>query len=142
MIISLENIIITDVDISKEPDNKETLGYIDQLRNNNGDDDDDASGILFDDDDDDDDDASGILFDEEEEEEEEEEITNTKVVAEIEEDDDDDFFSGGVKGKNSGSYFAKKLQRLEPMFFSTENNDPYATICPAQSNRQPVILTP
>jgi len=144
-----ENIITTDVDIVKEPisGNKETFGYIDQLRNNNNDDDDDddASGILFDDDDDDDD-ASGIMFDNEEEEEEEEEaeeeITNTKVVAEIEEDDDDDFFSGGVKGKNSGSYFAKKLQRLEPMFFSTENNDPYATICPAQSNRQPVILTP
>lgn len=111
----------------------------------------------------DDEDEEGIFFEEEDDEEEEEvegDIINEDSISsdnqseksaintensedenEDEEEDSIELFKGGAKDKASGTYFYNKLKKLEPTFFREDMEGEYAKICPATSNRQPVILT-
>ncbi len=119
-------------------------------------------GIFFDDDDDDEaenddeleqeeDDEEGIILPSESVSPEEEDFENDSeedekddkiVLADDSDDDEGGFLSGGVKtDKGSGTRFFNKLKRLETTIFVNETDGAYAKICPAQSNRQPVILT-
>lgn len=104
-------------------------------------------------DDNDDDDDEGIFFSDEEDEEVEDEdfeSDNEKVEKKIilndnDSDDEDEggFLTGGLKtDKGTGTIFFNKLKKLEPTIFVNETDNAYAKICPSQSNRQPVILTP
>ena len=117
---------------------------------------DEMEGIFFDDDDDDEEEEleeqeeEGMILPSENISPEEEDFENDseeeedKVILADDSDDDEDggFLSGGAKtDKGSGTRFFNKLKRLEPTIFVNETDGAYAKICPAQSNRQPVILT-
>ncbi len=103
---------------------------------------DDNDGIFFDDEGDEDEE---YVSDEEKEDTPEENFEkNTVLLDDDDEDEDDDggLLMGGVKtDKGAGNIFYNKLKRLEPTIFIQATDGAFAKICPAQSNRQPVILT-
>lgn len=105
--------------------------------------------------DEDEDEDEGILFlDEDDEEVEDEDFESDnekpqeKIMLNDDDNDDEDedeggFLTGGLKtDKGTGTIFFNKLKNLEPTIFVNEADNAYAKICPSQSNRQPVILTP
>ncbi len=141
----IDNVILTDIDDPTTIKVK-SLDIVKELVNEEEDykDDDNNQYIFFSNEDDDDQESENVVHSPNSEVEEEN-FEDDKVVLSDDEDDDDDemaLFKGGIKtDKGSGTIFFNKLKKLESSIFVDESNGAYAKICPAQSNRQPVILT-
>lgn len=138
--ITTENVITIETDELKDF-KPSTRGIIEELREE---DDEDDDGIFFEEEDDEDEDeVNDNLIDEESissDNQSEGSVINTEN-SEDEDEDSIELFKGGAKDKASGTYFYNKLKKLEPTFFREDMEGEYAKICPATSNRQPVILT-
>ena len=139
--IETENVVAVETDETKSY-RPNVTGIIQELRE----DADEEDGIFFDEDEDEFEDE-GEDEGEDEAQDEDEDEADAKDEAEDEDEDEDDnesidLFTGGAKKeKSSGTFFYNKLKKLEPALFKEDSDGEYARICPAQSNRQPVILT-
>ena len=135
LVITQENLLLTKpVEVDKE----KVTEFVGEIEDENEDDNEDEDGILFLDEDDE--------AEEEEFESVEEKKQENKIMLDEDDEEDDDeggLLSGGLKtDKGTGTIFFNKLKKLEPTIFVNETDSAYAKICPSQSNRQPVILTP
>ena len=145
------NVIVAEVD-DKKIIAAPVVGILEEIRDIDDDDDDDDDGIFFADDDDDDEIDSELENDDDnaeqddkdaetiETEEDDDKDAETIETEEAEDEGDISIF-GGEKGDKTGSVFFNKLKRLDPELFINQSDGNYAKICPAQSERQPIILT-
>jgi hypothetical protein len=142
--IDTDNVVsVEDVHLQNYKPN--VRGIIEDMKDE---DDEYEEGIFFDDEEEDDEEENEDEENEDEDDEEEgedeenedEDEENEDEDEEEDEEEDIDLFKGGNE-KTTGTLFYNKLKKLEPNLFKNENDIDYARVCPAISNRQPVILT-
>ena len=147
--VETENIVIVESDDATKYVPVPVVGLVEEMKEEDEDEVED-DGIFFGEDEEEyeEEDGTDELFENRPKEEEELEEKDDEEEEEEEKDDDEeeedsiDIFKGGEKkDKSSGTFFYNKIKKLEPILFRGDMEGSYAKICPAQSNRQPVILT-